>query len=79
MLNAKTLIIAGAMLAAAPAMAMETPPSVPPEYSGGSSSGGGATPVDAPPALMLFAMGFAGLVGGRVISRRRKKRGNGEG
>tara|TARA_R110002073_G_scaffold90448_3_gene213513 strand:- start:1410 stop:1766 length:357 start_codon:yes stop_codon:yes gene_type:complete len=39
--------------------------------SGGSSSGG--TPVPEPSNLMMLGLGLVGLIGGRLVARRRKK------
>ncbi|NNC73850.1 MAG: hypothetical protein HKN78_13375 [Sphingomonadaceae bacterium] len=39
----------------------------------GADGPGGATPVDAPPAMLLFAMAAGGLLLGRKMARRRRE------
>ena len=67
----------GLLTAAEAAYAADTPPSHPPQTSsgGGAGASGGSTkptPIPEPEQVALFAMGVAGLIGGRWLVRRRR-------
>ncbi|MEQ9663701.1 MAG: hypothetical protein RLN87_14275, partial [Parasphingopyxis sp.] len=61
---------------AIPAQAMDTPPSSreAPQPETASPGSGSATPVDEPPMVLLFAIAAGGVIGGRYLAKRKKKK-----